>query len=106
MIGTLRGFGFKQWFLLILNTVLVAATIASAVGLSVVSNTLGSVRRADAFRGESDMRFAQIACFLPVGKGKEESDILSFRQTLGYQAYGTVSGGTGERQPLYRRVQH
>ena len=28
------------------------------------------------------MRFAQIACFLPVGKGKEESDILSFRQTL------------------------
>ena len=82
LIGTLRGFGFKQWFLLILNTVLVAATIASAVGLSVVSNTLGSVRRADAFRGESDMRFAQIACFLPVGKGKEESDILSFRQTL------------------------
>ena len=82
LIGTLRGFGFKQWFLLILNTVLVAATIASAVGLSVVSNTLGSVRRTDAFRGESDMRFAQIACFLPVGKGKEESDILSFRQTL------------------------
>lgn len=82
LIGTLRSFGFKQWFLLILNTVLVAATIASAVGLSVVSNTLGSVRRADAFRGESDMRFAQIACFLPVGKGKEESDILSFRQTL------------------------
>lgn len=82
LIGTLRGFGFKQWFLLILNTVLVAATIASAVGLSVVSNTLESVRRADAFRGESDMRFAQIACFLPVGKGKEESDILSFRQTL------------------------
>lgn len=82
LIGTLRGFGFKQWFLLILNTVLVAATIASAVGLGVVSNTLASVRRAEAFRGESDMRFAQIACFFPVGKGKEESDILSFRQTL------------------------
>ena len=54
-------------------------------GTEGVSNTLGSVRRADAFRGESDMRFAQIACFLPVGKGKEESDILSFRQTLDTQ---------------------
>ena len=82
LIGTLRSFGFKQWFLLILNTVLVIAAIASAVGLSMVSNTLESVRRADAFRGESDMRFAQVACFFPVGKGKEESDILSFRQTL------------------------
>ena len=81
-VGILRGFGFKQWFLLILNVTLVAATIASLVGLNVVCNTLGSVRGAERFRGDSDMRFAQIACYLPVGKGKEESDILTFRQTL------------------------
>ena len=31
-VGILRGFGFKQWFLLILNVTLVAATIASLVG--------------------------------------------------------------------------
>ena len=82
VIGALRGFGFKQWFLLILNTVLIAAAIAAAVGLGAVSHTLGSLRGAEAFRGESDMRFAQLACFFPVGKGKEDSEILTFRQTL------------------------
>ena len=82
LIGALRGFGFKQWFLLILNVVLVAATIASLIGLNVVSHTLESVRTSENFRGESDMRFAQIACFMPVGMGKEETDILSFRETL------------------------
>lgn len=80
--GALRGFGFKQWFLLILNVVLVAATIASLIGLNAVSHTLGALRVSESFRGESDMRFAQIACFIPVGMGKEESDIFSFRQTL------------------------
>ena len=82
LVGALRGFGFKQWFLLILNVVLVVATIASLIGLNVVSHTLESVRASENFRGESDMRFAQIACFMPVGMGKEESDIFAFRQTL------------------------
>lgn len=82
LVGALRGFGFKQWFLLILNVVLVVATIASLIGLNVVSHTLESVRASENFRGESDMRFAQIACFMPVGMGKEESDIFTFRQTL------------------------
>lgn len=81
-VGALRGFGFKQWFLLILNVTLIAATIASLAGLQVVCNTLESVRGAETFRGDSDMRFAQIACFMPVGKGKGESDILAFHQTL------------------------
>ena len=82
LAGVLRGFGFKQWFLLVLNVVLVAASLASAVGLGMVSNTLGDLRRAEAFRGESDMRFAQTATYFPVGQGKEESDILAFRQAL------------------------
>ena len=82
LIGAVRGFGFKQWFLLILNVVLVAAATASLIGLGAVSRTLDSVRASETFRGESDMRFAQIACFFPVGMGKEESDILAFRETL------------------------
>lgn len=80
--GTLRGFGFKQWFLLGLNLVLILACAASALGLYVVSTTLETTTAARRFRGESETRFAQIACYLPVGQGKTEEDILSFRQGL------------------------
>ncbi len=78
----IRGFGFKQWFLLVLNVVLVLASLACALGLRAVSGTLDSVTAAERFRGESETRFAQLACFLPVGQGKQETDILSFRQSL------------------------
>lgn len=75
-------FGFKQWFLLCVNIVLIIACAASAVGLSVVSTTLETTGAAGRFRGESETRFAQIACYLPVGQGKTEEDILNFRQGL------------------------
>ena len=78
----IRGFGFKQWFLLVLNAALLLAMTASLIGLRTVSGTLDSVTAAQRFQGESDTRFAQLACFLPVGQGKAETDILTFRQTL------------------------
>ena len=82
-IGTaVKGFGFKQWFLLGLIVVLLLSSAASVIGLRVVSGTLESLTAADRFRGGTDTRFAQLACFLPVGQGKAEEDILQFRQTL------------------------
>lgn len=78
----LRGFGFKQWFLLVLNLVLVLACAASAVGLRAVSTAPETTTAAQRFRGGSDTRFAQLACYLPVGQGKTEEDILTFRQGL------------------------
>lgn len=80
--AVIKGFGFKQWFLLILNTVLVLASIASAVGLRSVSGALISLDAAERFRGDSETRFAQLACYLAVGEGKREEDIRQFRQTL------------------------
>lgn len=77
----LRGFGFKQWFLLVLNIALVLACAASAVGLHMVSTALDT-SAAWRFRGESETRFAQLACFLPVGQGKAVEDVLTFRQGL------------------------
>lgn len=74
--------GFRHWFLLCLNFVLLLACAASAVGLHVVSATLETTTAAGRFRGESETRFAQIACYLPVGQGKTEEDILTFRQGL------------------------
>lgn len=79
---SIKGFGFKQWFLLCLNVILILACAASAVGLHVVSTTLETTGAAERFRGESETRFAQIACYLPVGQGKTEEDIQSFRQGL------------------------
>ncbi len=79
---TLRGFGFKQWFLLIVNIVLVLASLACALGLRAVGGTLQSLTAARRFQGGSETRFAQTACFLPVDGGKTEDDIRSFRQTL------------------------
>lgn len=66
---------------LIWNIVLLLACAASVVGLRVVSTTLDT-SAAQRFRGESEIRFAQLACFLPVGQGKAVEDILSFRQGL------------------------
>lgn len=78
----IKGFGFKQWFLLVLNAALLLAMTASLVGLRVVSGTLDSVTAAARFQGGSETRFAQLACFLPVDQGKAETDILTFRQGL------------------------
>ena len=47
----IRGFGFKQWFLLVLNVVLVLASLACGLGLRAVSGTLDSVTAAERFRG-------------------------------------------------------
>lgn len=79
---SIKGFGFKRWFLLSLNLVLILASAACAVGLHLVSNALGTTTAAQRFRGESETRFAQIACYLPVGQGKTQEDILTFRQGL------------------------
>lgn len=73
---------FKQWFLLILNIILILAAAASIVGVRIMANTLESLTAAERFRGGGETRFAQLACFLPVGEGKTEEDILTFRQSL------------------------
>ncbi len=77
----LAGFGWKQWLLLVLNAVLVIACTVCAVGLHVVSTTLDTAA-ARRFRGDSDTRFAQLACFLPVGQGRTAEEIASFRREL------------------------
>lgn len=78
----IKSFSFKQWFLLILNIVLVFAVITALAGLRVLSNTLESLTAAERFRGGGETRFAQLACYLPQSQGKSEDDVYSFRQSL------------------------
>ena len=82
MGAAVRGFGFKQWFMTAWIAALLLASAASLIGLGVVRRALVSVTAAERFRGGTDVRFAQIGCFLPVGQGKTEEDIFKFRQTL------------------------
>lgn len=73
---------FGKKLLVVLNAVLLLACAASSLGLQAVGSTFETVTAADRFRGGSDTRFAQLACFLPVGKGKSEEDIWSLREKL------------------------
>ncbi len=82
VLNAVKGFGFKQWFLLILNIVLVLGSIGCFWGLGRVSAALDSLTAADRFRGEGDTRFAQLACYLPVDDGKTEEAVFAFRQDL------------------------
>lgn len=82
MLEAVKGFGFKQWFLLILNIVLVLGSVGCVLGLRSVSGALTALQAVDWFRGDSETRFAQLACYLPVDQGKSEDDIRTFRQSL------------------------
>lgn len=73
---------FGKKFLVILNVLLVIACAASALGLHAVSTTFETITASERFRGGSDTRFAQIACYLPVGMGKSEEDIWTLREKL------------------------
>ena len=82
IVTAIKGFGFKQWCLLILNVVLVLGSVGCALGLGRVSGTLDTLTAARRFQGAGETRYAQLACYLPVDDGKTEDDIRSFRQSL------------------------
>lgn len=72
----------NRWYLAIINLILLMALAVCVILFQKISRTLDSVQAADRWRGESDMRFAQIGCFMPVDNPKTEEEILSFRRTL------------------------
>ena len=78
----MSGLTWKKWLLVVVNLVLVLVFAASALGLHAVSSSFETVTAARRFGGESGIRFAQLACFFPVGEGKSEEDIGSIRQSL------------------------
>lgn len=68
--------------ILILNALLVAAFIASVAGYSHYANLLESQEAAERWQGGSDVRFAQISCFRPVGQELSLNDIAQFRAAV------------------------
>lgn len=84
----------------ILNGVLLVLVLICALIFFRIAGTLDSLHAAEWWRGESDTRFAQLACFLPVDEPKSENDILMFRQTL-EQKLVDVSMEAEEGKSLY-----
>lgn len=72
----------RQLVLLILAGVQLILAGLCALGLHRVRHTLITQSAAAAWRGESEMRFAQLSVFLPNDDLATEDDIRTFRQTL------------------------
>ena len=82
LLAVLRRLGWRRWLLLGVNLLLLAALAGSLAGLRVMSGTLCTLDAAERFQGEGETRFAQLAVFMPEGKGKSEEDIQRFRLSL------------------------
>ena len=72
----------RRWRLALANLILLVLIAVALLLMRSVRGTLNSVQAAERFRGQSDTRFAQVACFLPEDSGKAVEDIALFRQTL------------------------
>ena len=82
ILSVLKGLGWRRWVLLGVNLLLLAAMGASLAGLEKMRSTPSTLSAARRFQGDGETRFAQLAVFMPEGKGKSEEDIQRFRQSL------------------------
>ena len=72
----------RRWHFAIVNLILVVLVLVCLAVFLSIRGTLDSIHAADRYRGDNEMRFAQIAAFLPVDGGKAEEDIFLFREVL------------------------
>lgn len=72
----------KQLALGIVCVVLAVLCMVCVWGLQTVTGTLITQSAAKSWRGENEMRFAQVSVFLPEDGKLEQSEIESFRRTL------------------------
>lgn len=64
------------------NVLLVLLVLICAILFHNIAGTLDSIDAAKRWRGDSEMRFAQLACFMPEDEPKSEDEILAFHRTL------------------------
>ncbi len=72
----------KRWRFACLNGIFLVLLLICALVFFRISGTLDWVQTAKRWRGDSEMRFTQIACYLPVNDPKTQDDIRVFRDTL------------------------
>ena len=72
----------KQLVWLLVNAGLAALALLCVWGLNAVTGALPTQSAAKAWRGTSEMRFAQVSVFLPEDEKIDQSSVESFRRTL------------------------
>jgi len=91
----------RKWNFALVNAALVLLTLICAIAFFPIRGTLDSLDAADRWRGDSDQRFAQIACFLPEDDARPEGEITQLREKLDAALLEASMESTAERS-LYR----
>ena len=90
----------KQLFWLLFNVALAVLALVCVWGLHAVTSALPTQSAAQAWRGENEMRFAQVSAFLPEDEKTDLTAIEAFRRTLD-QALVDASLEASEGGSLY-----
>ena len=72
----------KRIVFAIVNGALLLIMAACLITTAILSNTLASQKEASRWRGESDMEFSQISCFIPVDEKIGLEKVAAFRTKL------------------------
>ena len=72
----------KRIAFLALNLFLVLAAVACVIGIWRLSGLLNTQKEAERWRGESDLEFCQISCFIPTDEKIGISDVYAFRYAM------------------------
>ena len=72
----------KRIVFAIVNGALLLIMAACLITTAILSNTLASQKEASRWRGESDMEFSQISCFIPVDEKIGLEEVSAFRTKL------------------------
>lgn len=81
----------------LVNAVLALLCAICLVWESQVAGTLSTLDAARTWRGENEMRFVQLACYLPREGLLSENEILSFRSTMSAKIQEASLEGSDER---------
>ena len=72
----------KKILIGIISVILAVMSIASFVAMAVIGNILDTQKEAERWRGESDMKFSQISCYLPADNKVQLQQIFEFRTAM------------------------
>lgn len=72
----------KRILIGIISIILALMSIASFVAMGIISNILETQKEAERWRGESDMKFTQISCYLPADNRLQLQQIYEFRTAM------------------------
>lgn len=72
----------RRWYFALFNLLLLVLALMCGGGFLWIRGQLNTLAAADQWRGEGDMAFAQIGCFLPVDGTKSAEDVIVFRRNL------------------------